>query len=71
VRTYTSRRLAAMHWGYGVTEGQRCGDCKYYNRLTLYCQVAGTKGQCWNVGWAACGRWVDRGGDESLGKAQG
>ena len=60
MRTYTSKRLAAMHWGYGVTEGRVCGECLHYNRLTLYCQVAGVKGQCWNVGWKACGKFEAR-----------
>jgi Fe-S-cluster containining protein len=65
-RIYTSRRLAAMHWGYGVTEGKRCGQCGHYQAKTMYCKLFPTEPyrhgcSCqWAVNWTACGRWENR-----------
>lgn len=65
-----SKGLAAMHLRYGLTPGQRCGDCvsciKVHgdhkivpNKCKEY-KITNGAATDWRLKWPACGRFVDR-----------
>ena len=59
-RTYHSRRLRAMHAAHGVTEGRKCGECKHYRMLGMWCELNTSGSTQWATNWAACGAWETR-----------
>jgi hypothetical protein len=59
-RIYTSKRLQAMHASHGVTEGRKCGECRYYVREGMWCMVYVGPSYDWKAEWSACGKFTPR-----------
>ena len=54
------RKIAAMHKLFGVTPGQKCGDCPHLltfrqSRSWFKCEIYGDTRSDWVKKWPACG----------------